>query len=74
MLQQFSPFDLTCWLIFAGFLLSIFSIVKLFHLKHPGYPEFTGEREKLARVAPMKTLEVAIVDGADGDILKEARA
>jgi hypothetical protein len=45
---RYSPFDPLCWLIFAGFLVSMILIVKTYHRKYPGYPEAFLIKEKLS--------------------------
>jgi hypothetical protein len=36
---RYTPFDITVWLIFLGFWMCVYSIVRWYHRKYPGYPE-----------------------------------
>ena len=36
---DYTPFDLRVWLIFAAFVIATFVIVKIYHRRHPNYPE-----------------------------------
>jgi hypothetical protein len=41
---DYSPFNPFLWLIFAGFLVFVFLIVKLFHRRYPNYPASAEKR------------------------------
>ena len=36
---EYSPFDPGIWLIFGLFVIATFLIVKIYHSRHPNYPE-----------------------------------
>ncbi len=36
---RYTPFDITVWLIFLGFWMCVYFIVRWYHRKYPGYPE-----------------------------------
>lgn len=36
---RYTPFDITVWLIFLGFWLCVYCIVRWYHRKYPDYPE-----------------------------------
>jgi len=41
---EFSPFNPLIWLLFFGFCVTTYVIVKLFHYRYPDYP-YTPEKE-----------------------------
>lgn len=43
---DFTPYDPVIWLIFAAFWVSVFVIVKIFHLKYPHYPKGPDQTDK----------------------------
>jgi len=46
MSYHYTPFDPLIWLIFAGFLVFTFLIVKIYHRKYPNYPQSIEKNEK----------------------------
>lgn len=45
MSYHYTPLDPLIWLIFAGFLVFTFLIVKIYHRKYPSYPQ-SAEKDK----------------------------
>lgn len=45
---DYSPFNPFLWMIFAGFLVFVFLIVKLFHRWYPNYPA-SGEKRAVSQ-------------------------
>ena len=46
MSYYYTPFDPLIWLIFVGFLVFTFLIVKIYHRKYPNYPQSSEKDEK----------------------------
>lgn len=54
--MDYSAFNPTVWLIFIGFCVVIWLVVKAFHAMHPGYPGYLDEKEDSPRIR----VEVAV--------------
>ena len=44
---EYSPFNPLIWLLFIGFCLITYVIVKLFHHRYPNYPNKPEKEEKM---------------------------
>ena len=42
---RFTPLDATVWLIFMGFWMCVYFIVRMYHRKYPNYPEAVGSNK-----------------------------